>query len=112
MKTDYVVNFKSWVCLAYLGRYGNGRLAITLQDRINSEPIAVATVNLPNDAQDDDEVFIKAWSENSGMVEALLEAGIIEPPYDRIPTGFVHAEVCKLMPEFLALVKEFPELII
>ena len=41
--------------------------------------------------------IVKTWSENAPVAHALLEQGIFEDTGIRIPTGFVEAEVWKLV---------------
>jgi hypothetical protein len=76
MKT---IKFKDWTCTLEYGVYENGRTAITLigTGEERGEPIAVATVNIPEEKLEDDEILIKNYSENEGMYEALLKAEII-----------------------------------
>ena len=92
MKT---VKFKEWECELTFLKYGNGRHAITLDEVGTGEPIAVASVNLPDATIEDDEVIIKNWSENEGVLELLVEAGIVTP-LRKLFTGFVQADVCRL----------------
>ena len=73
------VQFKEWKCKPIIGEYTNGRTAISLVDHITHEPIATATINLPDEDLEDGQAFIKDYSENVGMSEALTEAGIISP---------------------------------
>ena len=73
------VQFGKYDCLANLSLYKNGHKAILLVDPVDGSPIAHATVNLPNEDVEIDEVFVKDYSENSGMYDALCDAGIIEP---------------------------------
>lgn len=56
------------------GHYGNGRIAIVLEDEV--EPFAKITVNLV-DAPDlnEGEVYVKAAAENSLIVERMIEEG-------------------------------------
>lgn len=61
-------------------------------------PVAVATVNLHAPIALN-EVFIKNWSENKGILEALIEAGVIEDTGEVFPTGHTFAHVCKLVGE-------------
>ncbi len=91
------VMFRHWQCIALLERYKNGRSAITLITG-KGEPVACATVNVPEAALDPDEVIVKDWSENSGMLDALIDAGIVFPPHRSVPLGlgFVVGHVCKL----------------
>ena len=70
--------------------------AIVLLHRATGERWSVASVCLPDCQQAPDEVFIKNWSENSGLLPVLIMAGIVEDTGRIIPTGFVHANVCRL----------------
>lgn len=91
------VKFKRWLCTLDFGQYQNGRTAIELNDSSTGEPVAVATVNLPNEKIADDEVIIKNWSENEGMLATLEKAGVISKPIRTVETGYVEAHVCKLL---------------
>ncbi len=64
-----------------LQRYAdNNRLAILLMEEEGSSQIVFkATVNIPDLDLADDEVFIKGWSENEGVPNALMDAGVIGP---------------------------------
>lgn len=74
------VKFKRWDCKLVVGRYYDGNVAIKLCDRKTHEPIATCTVNLPESAAlPNDVAYIKNWSENEGMVDALVVAGVIDP---------------------------------
>lgn len=81
------------------GRYGNGRTAIMLQDPHTEEPMATATVNLPEAQIAAGHVFLKGWSENEGIPEALEKAGVVKLTGDFVPTGFTAADVAKLLVE-------------
>ena len=94
MKT---VKFNGWTGEVEYGKYFNGRTAITLRDVEDGQPIATCTVNVPDEPVYRKEVHIKNYSENSGITEALVEAGIIEPPHRKFQLGFVQIEVCKLI---------------
>ncbi len=91
-----VVRFQDWRCTARLQKYADGRPAIALVADDGS-PVATATVNVPDIQLDPDEVVIKDWSENQGMLEALIDAGIVHPPHRSVPFGFVVGHVCKLV---------------
>lgn len=85
------VQFRGWDCYAVPGKmYFNSRIAIPLQDPETGEPIATASVNIADDdvPMEPNEVFIKDYSENEGMVDALIAAGIINPdPVKKIKNG-------------------------
>jgi hypothetical protein len=42
------------------------------------------------------EVLIKSYSESRGMVEALVDAGVVRPPSERVHTAFVTLANCRL----------------
>lgn len=84
-------------CGVELGRYGNGRTAVCLYDRETNEPHATATINLPDESIAPDEVFIKDYSENAGMLAALETAGLVAPTGREVRTGYVSAPVVKLL---------------
>ena len=99
------VQFKDWDCEVKKIKYtDNGRTALSLiawaddpkEGIFKGEPIAMATVNIPECPLGVDEVIIKDYSENEGMLECLLKAGIIELTGVRVQTGFVECPVCVL----------------
>ena len=77
-----------------IGQYVNGQTAIRLVDQ-DGHPFMTASV--AHDVNiDDDCVIIKNYSENEGILEALIEAGIIEKPFCEIPVNFVTLYVAAL----------------
>lgn len=77
-----------------IGRYVNGQTNIRLVDQ-DGYPFMTASV--AHDVNiDDDCVIIKNYSENEGILEALIEAGIIEKPFCEIPVNFVTLYVAAL----------------
>jgi hypothetical protein len=107
----YKVRFKSWNCRLVFGRYPNSRIAIQLY---NDEPlkedgytispgtelIATATVNVVDyEKLGKNQVIIKNYSENEGMLEALINANIISKPVGQVKTRFVTVAICDLLVE-------------
>jgi hypothetical protein len=77
-------------------KYGNGRLAIQLIDVPSGEPYATLTVNLPDAGLDDGEFFVKTWSENWNVANALMnQTDLFVDTFASVPTGFVEAQVWK-----------------
>ena len=75
----------------------NGHTALLLFSE-HGEPLCTATVNLPQPVMlQADEVLIKDWSENEGVMQALIDAGVIGPVMDSHGTGFVYATRHKLL---------------
>jgi len=92
-----LIPFKNWRCRIEESRYSNGRIALTLTDSEEGDPIATATINLPDEPLAEDEVCIKSHSENEGMLEALEQAGIVKATGRVAWTGRVAVPVCKLL---------------
>lgn len=97
------LKFMDWNCEVVLGKYNNGRTSIQLvasedgEDICEGEPIATASVNIPTIPLASDEVMIKNYSENEGILEALTQANIVKPTGKCVDTGFVSVPVCKLL---------------
>lgn len=76
----------------------NGRTALILiDDEHPGEPYMVATTNLVDTELGEDEVAIKNYSENKGVLDALIQAEVIEPPHGHIPSNFVVFPICTLI---------------
>jgi hypothetical protein len=57
---DIAVRFAGTECRLKLSRYSNDRVAIHLVDAANEDPVATATVNIPDEPLLPDQVFIKS----------------------------------------------------
>jgi len=81
-----------------LGYYeSNMARAIMLEDAEDGSPIATATVNIDGVASDPDEVLIKNYSENKGILPFLQKEGIIGEVIDNVDIGYVSVQLCKLL---------------
>lgn len=94
------VRFKQWDCIVRKRQYDNGRPALQLIDAEDGSPIATATVNLPDLPAEPNQVFVKDWSENEGMLNALVAAGVVKPTGQTVRSRFVEVPVCELQPPF------------
>lgn len=77
--------FREFNCVAEYPTYINGGTAIYLVDADDHSPIAVASSWI--EGLTDGEIAIKDYSENEGMLDVLLQAGLITPPH-RYLDGF------------------------
>ena len=101
--SDDNVKFNKWVCAVKLGQYNNKRLAIQLVSAVEDikegiymgEPIATATVNMPDIAINNNQIIIKSYSENEGMVNALQKAGYISENVQQVNIGFVDIHIAE-----------------
>ena len=86
----------------YKGTYAEPRSAVALQlyspdpDLQNAlTPYMTASVNVGH--ADPDEVAIKDYSENEGILKAMVEAGIVSEPVRTVQSGFVEIPICKVL---------------
>ena len=70
----------------------NGRVAIELKS--DGVPLAVLSVNLPDEEFEEGEFAVKNWSENEEIAPFILEhTDLFEDTGKRIPTGWVESQV-------------------
>lgn len=92
------VVYKNWNCNLNKSYYEHGkRVALTLIDADDGEPVAACTVNLPDEPLGDGEVFIKDYAENAGMTEFLVKEGVIQLTGRTVRLPYVSVPVCKLL---------------
>lgn len=96
------IKFKKWNCKLAFGKYENRRVALQLIDSHDFQPIAKCTINIPELKLKKNQIVIKNYAENEGMLDSLVNAGVVRPlGYDaEMPFGS-SAPVCELliMPE-------------
>lgn len=81
----------------HLSSYSNNRRhALFLVDHYDFEPIATATINISDYPLENDEVFVKNYSENEGMLTFLIQQKIVSDPIP-IKNGYVTLYKCKLL---------------
>jgi hypothetical protein len=106
----HIVKFREWTCELKIGRYPSfnttdketikGEIALWLDEVGTGDAIATCTTNLQGIVLIQNNVLIKEYSENEGMIAALIEAGII-----KVLTAFKYGEnncpmaICKLLIE-------------
>ena len=86
-------------------KYGNGRPAIELICD-DGGPYATATVNMVDAMPAKDCVFIKDYSENEGMLDSLVKAGVVEPTGVMVRAGFVRVPEARLLPPYAAMARK------
>ena len=92
------VRFLDTDCTVQKRQYSNGRVALSLVDE--EGPVATATVNLPGVPLGKNQVLIKDYSENEGILDALVAAGVVKSTGQMVRSGFVEVPVCELQPPF------------
>jgi hypothetical protein len=85
------------------GKYENGLIALLIQD-VYGEPIAKLTVNIPNHVEshiksmiENDEFFVKTWSENEQIAKDALASGLFEDTGLWVPVSeYVSAQIWRM----------------
>ena len=78
-------------------RYGHDQSEAWLYvDTDDGQPIATLTVCL-DDPPPDGHVYIKDYSENEGVLAALIEQGMVEDTGKRVPSGWVDVPLVKVL---------------
>ena len=97
------VSFMGYDCNVLQQTYVNGQNSISLTDVKDGLPVAHASICIPsvyceknNIPISNDEVFIKNYSENEGILDILIESRIVEP-VDIINLGQVLVHKCKIL---------------
>ena len=94
MKT---IRFMKWDCVVEKHAYQNGRTCLQLVDSEDGEPIATATINVPEIHLEQNEVIIKNYSENEGILDCLIENEYIVKTGKQVEIGFTTCEICLLL---------------
>jgi len=103
------VIFQNQELTTQISSYHNHRPALLLmyKEEDGSEACyAKASINMPEELCSEYEVYIKDYSENVGMVDALLTAGVITAPaISKTFNGNVTISKYKLSPTMIAEMK-------
>lgn len=82
-----------------VGKYRNGQTSLQLMDAEDGTPVATASISIPDIDLDENEVIVKDYSENEGMLDFLLENNIAEMRSEYLEVGYNICSVVKLLPE-------------
>ena len=89
------VTFLDYECEVKVSKYHDGNTRLQLVDNMGM-PIAIATVIAPVKLPAN-KVIIKNYSENEGMLEALVEANIVKATGQTVPVGRTVGHICELL---------------
>jgi hypothetical protein len=92
------IRFYNEECDILFGTYSSGRISISLMCS-DGELMARATIDCPEIQLKKNEVIIKDYSENEGILSALVEYGVVVDTGKRVPVGYAEGVICKLTPE-------------
>ena len=83
-----------------MSRYSNGQHRMELIDSEDGLPVLVASSAI-DESLESDQIAIKDYSENEGVLKFLIEEGIISSPLKYFNSGFVRITICKIDETFL-----------
>jgi hypothetical protein len=81
-------------------KYGNGQHRMEFIDSEDGFPVLVASVAI-DESLGSDQIAIKDYSENEGVLKFLMEEGIISSPLKYFNSGFVRIPICQINETFL-----------
>lgn len=77
--------------------YGNGRVALAIE---HPDGFSRLSVNLLDSvSMEPDEIAIKNYSENEGVLAALVTAGLVAPPHRTVQQGHVSFPIVRPLGE-------------
>ena len=101
IENNYPILFKGFNLRVEHGVYAiNNSPSIQLmmwdEEYATEMPFAKATVYAEGANLEEDEVVIKDYSENEGILALLIKEGIVNKPHATIPLGHAEGHVCQL----------------
>ena len=99
MLKSFTVSYgtQSYCLSVELDEYRSGGLAVQLLEEPSQEYFTTVSVNVEGLNISDDEFVFKTYSENEGLFEAMLAAGIVEPTGRSVSLGFAGPQpICRL----------------
>jgi hypothetical protein len=105
------VQFKDWRCVISLRSYGDGNTALSLYDADDGMAVSCVSVNLvPVERElleDRALIYLKDYSENEGMLDLLIEEGIVERTGRTRQSGYIEAPLVRIIdPELVAEINQ------
>ena len=90
-----IIKFLDYTCKIKTQKYFDGNTALALIDVVDEAPVAIITINFPGLLKN--EIAIKNYSENEGLLDILIEKKVISEPIREVVYGFVKIPICKLL---------------
>lgn len=101
MKIGSVV-FAGFECDVIKASYHDNNTALLLVDSSDEDygsPVLTASVNITgvSECLPEDQVVIKTYSENAGVLKALIEAGVVRDTGEAVATGYATCPVAEII---------------
>ena len=95
-KQLYVTHRGKEYTVQFRGRYSDGTKVILIEDTFKEPYLTATTYAHFRDIDTENEVVIKDYAENSGILRALIDAGILYEPHSVRELYFVKVHICKI----------------
>lgn len=92
IKTKYIDDMGKLVW----GKYPNNRDVLEIKSTFGNI-IMRPSVNIPNVLIESDQIIIKDYSENEGILQCLMDHGIISAPLYEVNSGYTFCYVCNIL---------------
>lgn len=89
-----IIEFQGFSCYAIARPYNSGKVHLHLYDLNDKLAVARCSLDVDQIPTIENMIIVKSYSENDGMYEALLKAGIIKPCERTYEIGFEEAHIC------------------
>ena len=78
--------------------YAHGGLAVHLMDESDGEPYATVSIYVRGVCLGEDQFVFKTYSENEGLLESMLKAGVVEETGVSVELSFGDPQpICRLV---------------
>lgn len=83
-------------CSLKFGKYPCGQNALIILDELGS-PLLKASCAIPEVQIKQNQIIIKNWSENDGILDELIKNKILETSGEMVFINYVYAHICNLL---------------
>lgn len=84
-------------------KYPNGRMALAM-DSVEGFPLIKITVNCDDVTLEPDEIIVKSYSENEGLLDWLLIEGLVENTNKVVTVGWESCAVVRITDKLWSLI--------
>lgn len=92
--SDKVIDLNGFKCYAKIRPYNNGHVYMHLHDCQDDQPVTRVSLMIDEIPVIENMIIVKSYSENEGVYESLLNAGIVKPCERKYPIGNEFAHIC------------------
>lgn len=91
------LTFRNTPCTAHRGTYSGGGLRIYITEDDTNSTLFTASLNMEDRRLKDNQIIIKNYGDNVGILEALRKAGIVGETIRTASVGLEEADIVELL---------------